>query len=299
MSSMTAAAAAGANTQLTAAAAPILPAVSGVNPGDPCRDSEGREGRIRTPGSVIKDTLNRVMGGEQDRITRMGNVGPMINNILNNIATVVRTANFAAEILGGSSGGLLGVDGGSAVSPTTRLIQYQAAPPLGATGAAAVGNSGALSTSAADMLARVTAYETAWNAIRSAADGAKANLDALESSCASQSSAAQTARADKVDPVLAAAATAAAIIVDARAAAERTQVALNSGSASYATELQALQTMRPTVEDVVNATRDSTAAGGATANPVGSLTVSGGSTVDQMTLLRDNAQSLQASCPAP
>jgi len=97
----------------------------GINPGDPCTNADGTPGAIKTPGSVIKETLGKVLGGQQDQIARMGNVGPQINQILGNIGTVLSTVNFAASLLGGGNqGGLLAVNSTSASRSISQLEQF-------------------------------------------------------------------------------------------------------------------------------------------------------------------------------
>lgn len=277
---------------------PYTATSAGVSPGAPCINPDGTSGTIKTPGSVIQETFQKVLGGEQDRIVRMGNVGPMINSILNSITTVMRTANFAVSLLGGASGGLFGVDGSSSVSSSPRLIQYQAAPPLGTSNTTAIQGSGTSSASISDMSSRIAQYEAAWNTIAGVANTASSSLSSLETGCASQVGAAQTARTNLVDPVLAQAAQAEAAIATARATVQQAQSEYASGSPSYATTLQTLQTMTPTSSDVSSAQQNALATNAATADPVGSLNVSGGTTVDRMTLLHQNAQALRASCPS-
>lgn len=80
----------------------------GANPGDACTTTDGSAGTIQTPGSVIKATLDKVLGSQQDKLVQMGNIGSQINQIMSSISTIVQTVNLAQNILGGgSSGGLL------------------------------------------------------------------------------------------------------------------------------------------------------------------------------------------------
>ena len=68
----------------------------------------------------------------------MGNVGPQINSILGNIATILKTVDFATKILGGpSSGGLFGDDTPTGRAKNSPLRQYTSPPGnLGVTNAA-------------------------------------------------------------------------------------------------------------------------------------------------------------------
>lgn len=269
---------------------------AGVNPGDPCTDSDGNPGTIKTPGSTIKATLDKVLGGNQDQIVRMGNVGPQINQILGNIATVLQTVQFASQILGGpGSGGLFGVNAPSSSNSNSRLIQYQNTP--GNMGVTSIGiSAGAGNTPGADiaMSSRITQYTTSWNTISAAANTASASVTTLVSTCAAQSAAAQAAIFNYIAPVQVQATTASATAATATNFVRRVQGEI--GTPQYTADSQALSTMSPTTQDVANAQQDAATLGGATANPVGSLIVSGGSVVDRMNLLNTNAIALKAAC---
>lgn len=162
--------------------------VAGVNPGDPCVNSDGTAGVIKTPGSTIKATLDKVLGAQQDQVVRMGDVGGQINQILKDVATVMQTVQFAQKILGGndaaSSGGLLGVDSGGTSS---RLYQYQNSPgSLGLTGSQIYQNvSSTQFANGSDMTTRITNYLTAWNTIKAAATNASQSVQSLETTCKS------------------------------------------------------------------------------------------------------------------
>ncbi len=157
----------------------------GINPGDPCTNSDGNPGTIKTPGSLIKATLDKVLGGQQDQIVRMGNVGPQINQILGNIATVMQTVQFASQILGGSnSGGLFGVGQSSGSNSTSRLIQYQTASGnLGVTNSTVYQSAATLPVSGATMLDQISQYQSAWNTISTTANAASTSVASLASFC--------------------------------------------------------------------------------------------------------------------
>lgn len=294
--------------------------MEGINPGDACTDTKtGAPGIIKTPGSTIKATLDKVLGGQQDQIVRMGNIGPQINQILGNVATVLQTVNFASQILGGSgSGGLFGVDQSSGANSASRLMQYQATPSLGITNADVYKNATTIGATGPDMTSRITRYQTAWNTIGGAANAASMTVQSLITYCNAQAtdpyaslavinaqvSAARTALANEIEPVLAQAATAAENITAAAAMVNKVQSELASGTdtaeSAYVTDVQTLQTMPPTMTDVANALQDSQTFGTATAIPDGSLTVAGGSLIDQMSLISTNAEALKANCtPVP
>lgn len=309
----------------------------GVNPGDPCTRSNGTPGTIQTPGSTIKATLDKVLGGQQDKLVQMGNISAQVNAILGNIGTVLNTVNLAANILGGSSNGL--IDAGS---PKGSLTQWgsASAPPrnfgsggyFGATNSQIQQNSGianvttAVNTdrnavaasvprdtnadgldsgtaSSSDMLARIKDYQIAWNAIGAVASTTATSLKSMMAAChtyyngnSSYETAAQNALSFEVLPVFTQVAAAQTVINAATAQYNLVQAEIKStNSISLANNVRKLNAMPPTASDVATAKYNATAYGGGTANPPGSLTVSGSSIVDQMNLIRNNAASIQSS----
>ncbi len=322
---------------------------TGTNPGDPCTNKDGTSGTIKTPGSVIAATLNKVLGGQQDIITRMGNVGPQINQILGNIATVMQTAQFASQLLGGSgSGGLFGVDQTSASNPTSRLVQYQTSTStLGVTNSSVYQGATSLSVSGADMTNQITQYQSAWNTITATANAASTSVTSLATFCTAaadtaaqaivnapvdsgdgylappspsqtnlsrvtspfisaaraQATAAQNALTTEIVPVFVQANTASSIIATAQAAVQKIQNELNSGidttGSAYSADIAALQTMRPTAQDVGTALQNAQVMSSAAASPAGSLTVTAGSLVDQMSLISTNAATLKTTVCNP
>lgn len=294
----------------------------GVAPGDPCTNADGTTGTIKTPGSVILASLNKALGGQQDNVVRMGNVGPEINNILANIGVVLKTVNFATQILGGpGSGGIFGVDQPSGAGSVSSLRQYADSPGnLGATNKGILENETIKKISGPDMLERVAKYESAVNVIREAANTASTSVTSLISYCAdqvliasstpgastpiqSQLDAARTAFTTKIAPVLSQTASADRIIAAARALVQKIQDEQNATteaeSAAYAADLQTLQSAPPSPSDVANAQQATVSLSLAKANPTGSLTVSGGSLVEQLGLLSTNADALRSACIAP
>ena len=267
----------------------------------------------------------------------MGNVGGEINKILGNIATVIKTVDFATKILGGpGSGGLFGVDTPTGVNQTSPLRQYTNQPGnLGVTNQDVYRTAATLPSSGSDMLNRIAQYEPAWNTIRNAANTASTSVTSLINFCTvqqqvalstlstgnpidltnlknfmststAQISAAQTALIVEIAPILARAATASSIVVAARAMLAKVQAGLNSNvdgaGGAYLANTQALGAMPPSLADVANAQQTAlkTNVQTATANPPGSLTVSGSILIDRMTLISTNATALKGSvCTAP
>lgn len=312
----------GPNAGQFSGATPTASSASGVNPGDSCYNSDGTPGMIKTPGSTIKATLDKVLGGNQDQITRMGNIGPQINQILGNIATVLQTVNFASQILGGSgSGGLFGVGQTSGTNPTTRLTQYQNAPaPLGVTSANVYQGATTIGATGPDMTNRLVQYQSSWEIITTTANSASTTLASLAEFCLTaadsaenlgfassareQAAAARSAITTQVAPVLARAASATAVIAAAQAMVQKVQDELNSGTeedgAAYSADIQTLQTMPPSMSDVANIQQDAQSFNTAVASPAGSLAVSGGTIIDRMSLISTNAEALKTSaCVEP
>lgn len=301
----------------------------GINPGDPCTDKNGNPGTMQTPGSTIKATLDKVLGGQQDKLVQIGNISTQVNQILGNIATVLNTINLAANILGGGSGGV--TSGGllNAGSPSGTLSRFdsssygvtssgiqQAADSSDVTAASKIvpntnstaadyGVSGSGSSGGSDMPARVQSYTTSWNAIAASANSASTALQTMMSTChtywngnSTYENAAQNALSFEVTPILTQAAGIKAI-TDAALAQFDLVKSEPTTSSTYAADLEKLNTMAPTASDVAAAQYSATAYGGARANPAGSLTVADGSLVDQMNLIRNNAAAIQAaSCTA-
>lgn len=269
--------------------------VLGVSPGDPCTLSNGKTGTIKTPGSVIVAGLNKVLGGQQDNVLRMGDVGGQITSILGNVAEVLKTVQFASQILGGpGSGGLLGVDTPTSGQTRSILQAYANSPGnLGATNAGVFSDAAKLDFSGPEMLARVAQYETAMNTLRGPANTASTSVSSFISYCIAQQAiasstlaistassttqinlvnfiqesdaqiaAARSAFATHVAPTIARTDAADSIIATARALVQRIQNGLNSSTevdaAAYIADLQTLQTMPPSVSDLAVAQQDTT-----------------------------------------
>ena len=164
-----------------------VPTVLGVNPGDACTNSDGTPGTVQTPGSTIKATLDKVLGGQQDQIVRMGNVGGQINDILGKIGNIINTVNFASELLGGGSdSGLLSVGNTSSSNPASRLAQFGDT----SNGYLGVTNTGIYKGAAADSsmnasatISRISEYQTAWTTIEASTKTASTSVASLAVFC--------------------------------------------------------------------------------------------------------------------
>jgi len=294
-----------------------FPVAGGINPGDSCYDNDGNLGTVKTPGSTIKAVFDKALGLDWDKLVQMGSVAKEINGILGNVGTVLGTVQFASQILGGpNSGGLFGVGQTSATNPTSRLLQYQSPGYLGVTPSTVYQNAATLPVSGPDMLNRVAQYESSWNTIRSSANSASTTVASLASFCteaansqsdytaflnasAAQADAARSAITTQIAPILVQANTAFTAIATARAMVQKIQSELTSGSvgvgSAYAADIQTLQTMSPSASDVANIQQETQAFNMAAAVPSGSLTVSGGTIIDRMSLIATNAEALKTS----
>lgn len=286
-------------------------------------NADGTPGIIKTPGSTIKAQLDKAIGIPQDKLVQMGQLANEVNSILGNIGTVFSTVNLASQILGGpNSGGLFGIGQTNVSSPVSPLRQYQDSSLLGVAPSTVFQNASNLPSSGSDMLTRVGEYRTAWNTLSGAANAASTTVASLINFCTTaisnastneesgdaglvsrsqtQIAAAQQALTTEIAPVLAQARTAFSTIDAAVAMVQKVQTELSSGidpnNPSYLADLQTLQTMPPTLIDVANVQQEILSFNMATAIPFGSLTVSGGTTVDRMSLISTNAEALKSEC---
>jgi len=359
--------------------------------GDPCTNADGTAGTIRTPGSVIGDSLKKALGGTQDKLAQMGQMGEEINGILEDVTTVADVANFAQFILGGgagSAGGILGSGKPSSVNSVSRLAAFSNSNYLGVSESDLSSGIAKTLISNVDMSTRVAQYETAWNAIRSAANTAKTSVMALSTYCdaqgiiaqkpktvesngmtgifsggpvpiklIAQSETASTTLKNEILPVIDQAAQASKNIADAKVMVAKvkalkdaidkangvlaaypkadelqafknteTGAALVQKLATYTQEynadMQTLQTMPPTDQDVAEAQQNAksltvpvptffvsvvqqmlaqqqaAASASATADPYGSLAISGDSITAKMNLINKNAKALKSTCDA-
>ena len=147
-------------------------------------------------------------------------------------------------------------------------------------------------------LARATDYSSAWTTIGAAANSAAASVASLKNNaaCTSQSSVADS----DVNATLEQTQQASSDVSTTQALANQVkQEAAQGASPALTTDMQVLATLIPQAS-VDSARADAVATGGATANPNGSLTVSGGTLRDRMELIARHAQDLNSvSCAPP
>lgn len=285
-----------------------------------CTQADGSPGSIKTPGSTIGATLNKVLGSSQDKLVQMGQLALEVNSILGNIGTVMNTADAASQILGGaSSQGLFGA---------TATYQSNSRDFLGVSNATVYQNVANSPLISSDILNRAAQYESSWNTIATPVRAAAVNVTDLANFCTAAADAAaamppdatgtvppyvtsfiSTSRAEAlsarsafatyVSPALTRVATASTTVAAARAMVRKVQTELNSGSegapGAYLADIQALQTMAPTTLDAANAEQDAMSFNQAVASPPGSLTVSGGTLIDRMNLLSTNSVARKTS----
>ncbi len=295
-----------------------------------CINEDGTPGTTQTPGSTIKAYQDRALGSTFGKLEELGQLGNQVGGILGNIATVMSTVGFAQQIMGGSSGGLSGVmqggPGGSSV-----FLQYRNSPGyLGVTPTSIYQDAVTFPASGSSKTDIILQYENAWNSIRAtavaasttvtrlatvcaanaanpstASGGLNINLDAFASASAAQATAARVVLSGQIASVLSQADTAAANIATARAMIAKVQRALNSGDQTLQNagmaNMTTLLTMKPTADDLGQAQQEAQTYGAysTTASPAGSLTVTGGSLVDNMSLIATNAQTLLTTVCAP
>jgi hypothetical protein len=195
-------------------------------------------------------------------------------------------SSLISSVLGGT--GLAGASQSTAARPS--LAQQLQTPAAANPGA--VGSSGVV----AGILGTVNAFSMSWQSIQSAALSAQANLNALSASCAAQSGAAQTALSTEVTSVLNQASSALSLAQQTTAFAQKVSAESAGSSDSYATDIQTLAGLPPTAADAASAQANAQANGAATAPSTTSLTVSGGTTIDQMNLIAANALNAKAAC---
>ncbi len=280
---------------------------------DACTQSNGTPGVIKTPGSVIKDALNKALGVNIDKLIQMGQVGPEVNAILGDVATVMNTLSFGQQLLGGvNSGGLAGLTSGGSEST---LNQYQnQAGYLGVTNSTVLNTSAATSVGT-DLASRVTQYQTAWNTIAAATNNASSTLQKLITACSASTTVgmqmpstaqttlieAQGALSSEVAPVAQQIAQANAVIASAQAFQAQIAADANAGNtAAYASDLALSQTTAPTETDIANVQQQAMSFGNAQASGSSPLSVTASSQLDQMNLIASNAAGLFSSCaPVP
>ena len=279
-------------------------ASKGLVPGDSCTKSDGTEGNIQTPGSIIKDFLSKALGSDIDKLNGVGDIATQLSGIMSNIGTVMKTVDLAAGLFG-ADGGLNSITGlNSFNSPFANYLnspdylgvntQYISTNPAGQ----------ALTTS--DLLSRANQYEAAWATIGTAATSASAALTSLIASCPTQTGNAQNVLNGTVNPALASAANAKNVVSAARALVTKTQVDAQSSnlnsSAAYTADIAQLSVMPPSTGDVVAAQQEVRSYGDAQSSSANPLSVSASSALDRLNLITRGAETLQnkpATCPPP
>ena len=271
-----------------------------------------------------------MLGSTQDKLVQLGQLGPEVNSILGDIGTVMGTVGFAESILGGSSGGLSGVIQ-TGPNGTSVVTQYRNSPTfLGTSQTSIYNNTATTQPVSSDKLSVISQYETSWSSIRAAAITASTTLGQLITACSvakntppppsggydpalggynyqawlsasnAELAVAQTAYANVVAPVLAQVDTAFANIAAAKAAVDQVQQQMLSTSTSTQnqslTTLASLDNIPPTLADIGTAQQDALAFGMAVATPTGSLNISGGSMIDRMNLVTQNAPAFLPQC---
>lgn len=282
---------------------------------DACTQTDGTPGVIKTPGSVIKDALQKTLGTTIDKLVQMGQVGPEVNSILGTVATAMNTLSFGQQLLGGvNSGGLAGLTAGGSASAVNQSQNQQGY--LGVTNSSVLQNSMGAG-SGANLASRISEYQTAWNTIAAATNNASSSVAKLITACSATSTAldmqmpataagtlaqAQNAQATEIAPIEQQIAQANTVIANAQAFQQKLSAEASAGnSTTYTTDLAASVSTAPTASDIANAQQQVMSFGSdAQASPTGSLNVSASSIVDQMNLVSSNAAGLLGSCtPVP
>jgi len=277
---------------------------AGANPGDPCQKSDGTPGVIKTPGSTIKSTLDKVLGSTQDKLVTIGTMAKEVQGVLQNVATIMNTINLAQSILGGSgSGGLAGFGSTGGGGSSSGLAQFSRSAFLGVTADTVYQGSATevLGDAGGKATTRVNDYATAWSTVKTSAQNASSALTDLATSCASSgmdySGQIASVQSTIINPAIAKAIDAESVVATARAfiakVTDEKNLTTLEGKAAYTADLQKLQDMEPTDQTVLDAQGEATAYGRASGS---GLNVSGGSLVDQMNALISNATTLKNQC---
>jgi|GEM_PF-1160039 len=299
--------------------------------GDPCTNADGTAGTIRTPGSVIGASLNKALGLSSDKLAQMGQMGKEINGILKDVSTVANVANFAQFVLGGgasaNSGGILGSGKPSSSNSTSRLAAFGSSDYLGVTQSDVIQNNMPEDPKklVTDMSKRIIEYKLAWDKIEGVVKTASSNIIDLESYCADQQQIALKKNAtdnssrifltnfindstewkdasrdifkNDISPILVQVVNASSTIKAATAMVNKVNEELTSTTMSisaYTNDIQTLNTMSPTYEDVINAQRDARPFSAAAATLQGVTVVSGTTLLDRLNLIITNTASIKS-----
>ncbi len=255
--------------------------------------------KTRTPASVIRDGLQKALGADFDRLIDVGDAG----TVFQNIANTLQVMTYGASVLGAAnSGGLLGISqprGGvssvlqryrdqpritqAGITNIATNYQQQAATQaqaLGTKETASIQNDLVGSDSNyRDLLGEATGstteasategsvpYQAAWQTIGNAAQATRTSLLAITNSCpGTYVTEAHRAVNTVVNPLI--------------------QQAASAGANSI-----------PTASNIAYAEAQAQTTNSATSTSCGSFTASGGTLVDQMTLIKANADKALSVC---
>jgi hypothetical protein len=307
---------------------------SGVSPGDPCHDSNGNPGTIKTPGSVVH-------GYVQTAVVNSPFAQLISANDIDNSFDAIVSA-LLGQVLGGV-GGLFGAsspsysNGSSGSRPpiTTQLQTYSSSNSTATQSA---------SQTAQSVSTQISTFTNAWQTINATASAASSTVTSLANFCTAaadtaalallnspatpanapwaisgamadlnsihsvfidasraQAVAAQTAIITEIAPlpVQAQAAINAVSATQALALQVQSEASSKPPASGLASDIAVLSAMPPSITDVANAQQNAQVLGGAKASPAGSLTVSGGSLVDQLNLISSNAATLKTTVCNP
>ncbi len=277
------------------------PDAASATQSDSCLDADGNPVPAATPGSTIKATLDKALGAVQDKVVQIGSMAKEVNGIMGNLAQVFQTINLAQAILGGpGSGGLAGFGSVSSNGASAYAI-YNRNDLFGVNATTVNQSTVAIQNDLATQMARrINEYESAWNTIATTITSATDSLTSLVRACPGFESTVQDAMTNEIAPLNARVSASRTVIADARSFIAKVQSAQNQGgsgsSTAYQNDLNTLQTMSPTAQDLSVAQMDAMPGSGATQSGANSLIVSGGSIVDQMNLVKTNVMAMQVAC---
>lgn len=252
-----------------------------------CLLQNGAQQIAQTAGATIKSALDKALGAGQDKMVAADEISEVIGSLAQQLVSNVLGSGISSLTQGANS--------------YTR--QYAAsAVPAGNT----TSSSGQLATNAANTAQQratdASTYEADWKSILSSANNAKNALQNVVSSCSSSGTQAQGIITNTIDPTVATAQQdiqAAQNTVSLAQQVQNESISTASGQQSQLqTDLSTLQAAPPSASDLTYANQQSQSTGGATAPAADSLSVTGGTLVDQFTLFTSNAQTLASECQA-
>jgi hypothetical protein len=259
------------------------PTGPGTAPGNTCTNKDGSPGTTQTPGTIIAGYANQavVSSGFQQLFSATdidGALNAIIQALLNKVLTNgLLSTSYAGSDPNGSLTDQLQNYEGTTTNPGTpiQIVDGQIIKTA---------------------QTQTNQYQSAWSVLRATANFASTALTNLSNSCSTQSAAAQAALASVVTPILTRADTADAITAASLAMIQQVLNEQNTGDPNFDADVQILSNLPPSADDVTSAQQATQSTGGAVATPDGSLNVSGGTTIDQLALIAQNAAALQAAC---